>query len=176
MSLLFMSSNVLSPCLYLCTHASGGLILIAHQASKCLCLYVFLVSDSTDWQICSMYRLIHVFSYYRNKICYVSSFASWSFDFWCLFSFAECLALWQGGQELPQKTCVTCLQRQTLSNQLWPLSTLSTKSCQDHSYADEKGVYDILTTCVYTTSFCLHSMAPVLGCMTVSIRVSSSNK
>ena len=43
-------SYVLSLCLYTCAHASGGLILIAHQASKCLCHCVYFVCYWNDQQ------------------------------------------------------------------------------------------------------------------------------
>lgn len=41
---------VLSLCLYMCAHASGGLILIARQASKCLCYCVYFVCEWNDQQ------------------------------------------------------------------------------------------------------------------------------
>lgn len=52
--------------------------------------------------------------------------------------FAGCLALWRDEVAPPQRTCVTCLQRWTLSNQPWQSSTLSIKSCWDHSCTDRK--------------------------------------
>lgn len=55
----------------------------------------------------------------------------------CEFVMAGCLALWQGGPAAPQRTCAICLLRWILSNQQWPLSTSSTKSCWDLNYTVE---------------------------------------
>lgn len=65
-----------------------------------------------------------------KKMCIFSNFL----DF---LSSAGYLALWRGGQAAPQRTCVTCLQRWTLSNLPWPLLTSSTKLCWDLNYTDE---------------------------------------
>lgn len=144
MSLLFMFSFILYLCLYLCTRASGGLILIARQASKCLrhCVF-FFASD-----IINRYNVLLCMAVNHNQICYPEPtlgfmkckiwLALLSSDLSCLLFAAGCLALWQGGRAVLQKTCVTCLQRWTPSSQLWPLSTLSTKSCWAHSYTDER--------------------------------------
>lgn len=147
MSLLFMFYYVLSLCLYLCTCASGGLILIARQASKCLRHTVFFFSsDITDcvticsfaWQLITITLCFTLTS--RDKIPFS---VKYHFLFHLLTSdvslfAAGYLALWRGGQAVLQRTCVTCLQRWIPSSQLWPLSTLSTKSCWDHSYTDER--------------------------------------
>lgn len=96
---------------------------------------------------------------------------------------AGCLALWRGVQAAPRRTCVTCLQRWTPSSQLWPSSTLSTKSCWDHSYADERvgelkknsgllgiwgedvnTIFNEVCVCDY---ICACICTTVLGCMTV---------
>lgn len=61
-----MFFHVLFLCLYLCTRASGGLILIARQASKCLCHCVlFFASDITDWYTVQLCMAIN-----HKQICY----------------------------------------------------------------------------------------------------------
>lgn len=137
--LLFMSPYVLSLCLYLCGRASGGLILIARQASKCLCRVSFLFAFASDnfscyfaWQIITI-RFVTDLALFLCQLLFLLL----SFDLSCDLSAAGCSASWQGGQAVQRRTSVTCLQRWTPSSQLWPLSTLSTKSCLDLSYTDE---------------------------------------
>lgn len=67
MSLLFMSSYILSLCLYLCTRASGGLILIAHQASKCLCHCVTGTLCYFAWQLIKTIRFVTL-DFLRKKM------------------------------------------------------------------------------------------------------------
>lgn len=138
MSLFFMSPYVLSLCLYLCGRASGGLILIARQASKCLCCASFLFSFASDHFSC-------FFAWQTITIRFVTDLVFVCqlhlvllfFDLLCDLSAAGCSASWQGGQAVHRRTSVTCLRRWTPSSQLWPLSTLSTRSCLDLSYTDE---------------------------------------
>ena len=148
MSSLFMSAYILSLCLYLCTRASGGLILVAHQASKSLCPVCFsLRLISSTWTLCYVaWQLIRtvqfviltsweekwvLFKVERYLLCIL-------FTPLCLLFVAGCLASLPGERAALLKTCVTCLQRWTPSSQPWPLSTLSTKSCWDHTYVDER--------------------------------------
>ena len=88
---------------------------------------------------------------------------------------AGCLALWRGVRAAPQRTCVTCLQRWTPSSRLWPSSTLSTKSCWDHSCADERvgefktgllGIWGGDVNMIFN-EVCECVTTFVLGCMTV---------
>lgn len=137
------------PSVSIFTHASGGLILITRQASKCLCLCVFFFAS--DIQCCSVQRCYQCMAnnhhWFWDRIWFLSQsvwlivlsyvVALHSFYLSMPFSATGCLDLWRGGRAVQRRTCVTCLQKWTPSSQLWPSSTLSTKSCWGHSYADE---------------------------------------
>lgn len=127
---------LLSLCLYPRTHASGGLVLIARQASKCLhhahFFFLFKIIYSATKNVLDFaWQLIMKVWTSWHKNCTVLYFLD-------LFSPAGCLALWRGGQAAPQGTCVTCLQRWTPSSLPWPSSTSSTKLCWDLSCTDER--------------------------------------
>ena len=129
-------------CLYLCARASGGLIVIARQASKCLCLCVFFFCKCyyrllLAWHLITIRFVTWTVLEMGFFFCCQILFAPLCSDFSCLLFAAGCLALWPDVQAVLQRMCVTYLQRLTLNNLLWPLSTLSTRLCWDHSYADE---------------------------------------
>lgn len=91
-----------------------------------------------------------------------------------IFFPAGCLALWPGGQAAPQRTCVTCLQKWTLSSLLWPSSTSSTKLCWDLSCTDERAGFICAGSNIHTIfdiiillMLCL--VVLVLGCLGVTI-------
>lgn len=127
---------LLSLCLYPCTHASGGLVLIARQASKCLqhahLLFFFFsksYSQPLKWAGLCMALNHQSLNLLRQSLQFFLILGS--------SSPAGCLASWRGARAAPRRTCVTCLQRWTRSSPPWPSSTSSTKSCWGRSCTGE---------------------------------------
>lgn len=91
------------------------------------------------WQLIKTIRFLYFYvPPFVEKLGGQLSIALQPFDFSGVLFAAGCLALWPEGQAALRKTSVTCSQRWTPSSQPWPSSTLSTKSCWDRSYGDER--------------------------------------
>lgn len=195
-----MFFHVLSLCLYLCTRASGGLILIARQASKCLCHCVlFFASDITDWYTVQLCMAIN-----HKQICYsdfsrqnsasdiICSLVFWPLmsPFCCrMFGFVArrtgsatenvCHLFAEMDPEQPAVAIVNFINKVMLgpqirrweSRRIWQLWTIW------GSGGDVNMTYFLMKcVCYYICACICTGGTTVLGCMTVFTTESSSDR
>lgn len=177
MSLLFMSPYVLSLCLYLCGRASGGLILIARQASKCLCRVSFLFAFASDHFSCYFaWQIIAIINHHLSLI--------W-FCFCVSYSFYSCLLTYRVTFRLQDVRLRGKADRQCNGERLSPVCRGGPRaaSCghcqlyqQSHAWtsATQMRALKNLKTLDFNIFTCIRAgNSAVLGCLSVFIAESS---